>query len=133
MLKKILKIILKIIGWLGLFVLLLIIRAYNEKEPDFYMVTALYTIIIIEYYRLKSDYSYWQLLAESDEFHERFCKRYSPNILGNIFVFAIGLRFFNIIGVVVCVILPYLYDLWERRFITADIKQDIILEKLTRH
>lgn len=133
MLKKILKIILKIIGWLGLFVLLLIIRAYNDKEPDFSTVTAFYIVFIIHYYKLKSDYSYWQSLAASDEFYERFCKRYYPNVFGYIFAFTIGLRFFNIIGIAVCLILTYLYDLWERRFITADIKQDIILEKLARH
>lgn len=47
-----------------------------------------------------------------------------------IFMYGIGLKYCDSLGLMACVGIAYCMDLWERRYLTNDIKQSMILEKL---
>ena len=132
-LKPKIIILLKVIGWLLLFVVISLFAPY-ENKIDVWLVFAVYIFTIINHYNLSKNYKDWEEQAEYNEFYKRFCNVWKPwNIqAANLIMFFICLKLFDTVGFVICVLIPYLYDIWGRRFITTDIKQNLILEKLNK-
>lgn len=131
-LKPILIFILKLFGWLVLLGIIFIITSYDDygNKPSIWLVFAFYIGIISQHYTDDNNYKNWLERSQYDEFYNRFCEQYQPHIIGYIIMFAIGLKYCNTWGFIVCVLLPYFIDLWDRRYITNNIKQDMILERL---
>lgn len=126
--------LLKTFSWLVLLGVILIVTSYDgyENKPNICAVLGLYILIVVQHYTDDLNYENWLQKAEYDEFYKRFCEQYHPHIIGYFIMYIIGLLCCNTIGFIACVFFCYIIDLWERRFITADIKQDMILENFKK-
>lgn len=126
------KKVLKIVGWLLVLGVLLLIASYNDHDSAILCTFGVYVCILSSYYGNKLAYKEWKNMAEYDEFYKRFTVRCNP--LSWVFYGILGLmifaKFFNCWGFVIYFIVFNAYDLWDRRYNTTDIKQDLILEKL---
>lgn len=126
--KPLLSFILKVILWLILFGAILFFTNYTEEKIPFYIVFCAYIFLVTNYYSLKNNYKIWQ--ESESEFYKRFCEKWHPTILGYLFVFAFGIMYFDLFQFILFMFIAYCMELWDRRFITNEIKQDLILEKL---
>lgn len=126
--------ILKVLMWLVLLMLIFLIFSYDYEKPDFWAVVSIYMWIIINHYIEENNYKNWQMQAECDEFYQIFCQRWQPHIIINLLViFGLALKFCDTFGLIIGIIFVYFVDLWNRQFITSDIKQDLILSKLKKY
>lgn len=133
-LLKVLKVLLYCFLWFVLFVVIYIFLfdKYDSKISEA-MFLGVYIAILIFYYLNKKNYENWKNFAEYDKFHKLFCKRYKPSIIGNLIIFCVCVKFCNSIQLFVfSFLLPLILDTWDRRYITQDIKLDMILEKLNK-
>lgn len=126
--KKFFIVLLKIVLWFALFCLILLLTNYSEEKVSLTLVIAGYIFILVNFYTIKNNYKNWQ--ESESEFNKRFCEQWRPNILGYLFVFVVGLLYLNSFEFIIAIVFAYCMELWDRRFITNDIKQDMILEKL---
>ena len=107
---------------------------YNEVEVPQFLLTLVLIGILTQHKSLKQDYKYWESIAPDDEFYKRFTNRYKIQPLFPIIVIMFLLARFCSIGTfVILYIVITSYDLWDRRFITNDIKHDMILRKLNKY
>ena len=139
-LKKIFKILKKSIKPLFIiclivvsFVLLTMFSNYLEEKIPFWLVVIVYLGIIINYYLAKQNYKSWQSLAANSEFEKRFCEAWRPHIIDFLIVFFVSLKFCDAFGFIVLNCLCYMVEIWDRRYLTTTIKQDLILEKLNKN
>ena len=127
----IIKSILKFIGWAVLFVIILSLAEPNEEIP-FWIITTLYIALIINLITDNSNYKSWQQQAKNNDFYNRFCSEWHPSIFWKLFVFWFALKYFEFAGFVSAYLFVYCMDLWDRRYITHNIKHDLILEELSK-
>lgn len=131
---KIAKILFKVFIWTIIYFIGIITcdNIYNETVSQG-LVTGLFILIIYISWMSNKDYKYWLEQAEYNEFQKRFTNQYKP--IGKIFPI-IWLFFFahycSNSELVLLYIIWVSYDLWERRYLTSNIKQDLILEKLKK-
>ena len=129
-LTNIISFVLKFIGYFILFCIVTFL--FNEDfklSVGWYIFGFLYTLNY--YYTAKTNYKSWLSRAEYDIFYNNFCKQYSVPFFYLYVVLWFANRFCNNGGIYLLVIYSAtLLDLWERRYLTNDIKQDMILRRL---
>ena len=130
--KPVLLYILKFFGWIFLLIILCLLAGYNTYDNNISigLVIFCYIFIIITYRGEIKSFKDWQQLAEKNEFYQKFCNQWQPHILGYLFVFWIGLKFCNNFEFIALILFSYCFNIWDRRYITHDIKHDMILKKL---
>lgn len=122
------------IAWTIPFVIYLFFRSENATI-HICLVFLFYLISIQHYYFLKKDYIYWQKQSEYDStngnFHKNFVSRYSPEgyIIVSILALFIFSNFASVFEFILIWFLIGTYDIYERRYITLDVKLDLLLEK----
>ncbi len=131
-LTNIISFIFKFIGYFILFCIVTFF--YNEDfklNTGWYIFGFLFTLL--QYYSSKNSYKTWLLNAEYDVFYNNFCKQYSVPFLMPFVVLWFANRFCDNGGIYFLIIYSFtLVDLWERRYLTNDIKQDMILRRLEK-
>lgn len=122
--------VLKVLFWLILLGAILFFTNYSDEKIPLFIVLCAYIFILLNFYNSKDRYNDWQ--NSEAEFYKRFCKSWHPTIVGYLFVFVFGIIYFDLFQFLLFMFLTYCTELWDRRFITADIKQDLILEELKK-
>lgn len=101
--------------------------------PQFLLFIVL-TGLLTQHKTLKQDYKYWESIAPDDEFYRSFIKRYKVvPLLPIIVAFFIFAHYCSIGTFIILYVVATAYDLWDRRYITNDIKHDMILRKLNKY
>lgn len=128
------KKVLKIVGWLLVLGVLLLIASYNDHDNAAACAFSVYVMLFLLYCSKIRPYKNWVQMAEYDEFYKKFTEQYNPEsfIVYGILGLMIISKFFNAWGFIVYLIVSEAYDLWDRRYITTNIKQDLILGKLEK-
>jgi len=151
--KRILPKIIKVIIWFLKFLLWLVplflspfyYDSYNAQF-SFNWVLGLYIWWTFIQYQVRKNYKYWQeigqikehfILHTKDEveFQKRFCNQYNPlNYIIILFLTVfIPVNHVPLWLYISIFIIINIYDTYDRRYLTNEIKQDLILEKLTIH
>ena len=134
-LQQFLKFFASCIGGLIVFKIICISASYDsydESAIPFWVVVLFYIGLIINHIGIKQLYKNWEQQAEYNEFQKRFCQEYKPKIFDDLICFWLGLKFFNT-PLFICLIFALcINDTWNRRYITNNIKHDLILEKLNK-
>ena len=130
--KKFLQIFGKIIGWLFLLGVLEFIASFNNNDNACGYTLGVFIFILADYLQIKKDYSTWQELGKEDAFNKRFCEQWNPNtpFVWSVIILLFAVKILNGWGFFIFIAIYHFMNLWDRRFITSDIKQDLILEKL---
>lgn len=133
-LKPILSFILQLIGWGILFGLICMLASYNtyDSKVDLWIAILIYIWTTLSHKCNKINYKTWQEKAKTDDFYNYFCSEWKPHVSGYLVAFWFGLKFCNNFEFIIIMIMSYCLDLWDRRYITQNIKQDMILKKLKR-
>lgn len=132
-LKPLFSFLFKFIGWGALYLFLDITSSHNSEYGDrlnYWLTIGIFIYIILFHKAEKENYKSWQSQAKYDEFHKIFCDLWKPSITNYLIAFWFGLKFCNNFEFVILMIIIRSLSLWDRRFITNDIKQDIILKRL---
>lgn len=130
------KIICKVILWvIPLYICsLFYYDNYNTNVP-FYIVFGAYIFWTNIYIQSKKDIEYWKLLALGEntngEFYTRFLAAYNPINFRILLFIAIFLpfKFLTTIQYISLFFLICISDLWYRRYLTIDLKLDLLHEK----
>ena len=134
-LKKFFKVIFTFLKYIILFVILCLLSSYDfydNSRLNGWLVVWFYLWVIMIHKDNKINYKSWQDKGKYSEFDKRFCELWQPSIIGFLFCFWIGLKFCNNFEFILIMFIPYCYDLWTRRYLTTDIKQDLILKELQK-
>ena len=103
---------------------------YNEVEVPQFLLTLVLIGILTQHKSLKQDYKYWESIAPDDMFYKCFTNRYKMQPLFPVIVIMFLLaRYCSIGSFIILYIVITSYDLWDRRYITNDIKHDLILNE----
>lgn len=135
-LKPSLIFILKLFGWAILFAILCLLASYDFYYNDNingWLVISIYIWVILSHRSDKVNYKAWQEKAKYSEFDKRFCELWRPSLIGYLFAFWIGLKFCNNFEFILIMLTANCYDLWTRRYLTNNIKNDLILEELQKN
>jgi hypothetical protein len=133
--KKALRVLWEIIyyGFIYLLGTGIIYNDYNDVKVPQFLLTLILIALLSQHKSSKEDYKYWENKACDNNFYERFIKRYRMQpflpIIIIVFIFA---RYCSVGTFIILYIIIVSYDLWDRRYITTDIKNDMILEKLNQ-
>ena len=125
------KLILKVIGWALLFGIILIFSE-PEIEKPLWIIATIYITLIINFVIDNKNYREWQKTPNVNSFNRRFCTEWHPSIFGKLVVFWFALKYFDLFGFIISFLFVYCMDLWDRRYITNNIKNDMILEELLK-
>lgn len=131
--KSFLLFIMKLAGWLILFAIICYVASYDSNSDNaipFWLVGGLYFALILNYFSLKRSYENWKYYAKDDEFYKCFCQEYSPRIFEDLLCFCLALKYFDTSMFICFIFALCLKDIWDRRYITNNIKHDLILAKL---
>jgi hypothetical protein len=133
--KKALRVLWEIIyyGFIYLLGTGIIYNDYNDVKVPQNLLTIILIMLFIQHKSTKQDCKYWQSMASDDNLYARFIKRYKVlPLLPLIIIVFIFARYCSIGAFIILYIIIVSYDLWDRRYITIDIKNDMILEKLNQ-
>jgi hypothetical protein len=116
--------------WGILYLIILWLAEFNSDKISPGFAFCVYFYIVINHYMIHDRYSRWK--ESESEFDREFCYQWRPNTLFYFILFWVGLKFGNTIELIFLMTIAYALELWDRRFITSDIKQDMILKELKR-
>ena len=134
--KEIFKIIFGFLKYIVLFVLLCFLASYDfyyDNKIESWLVIWFYIWFLVIHKSDKINYKSWQEKAKYNEFEKIFCDLWKPPLIGYLFAFWIGLKFCNNFEFILIMFIANCYDLWTRRYLTNDIKQDLILKELEKY
>lgn len=133
-LGKILKVAWEIIyyGVIYLVGISILYSSYNEIQVSQGILTTAFLAMLYYQKSTESHYKYWESMIDSD-FYYNFTKSYKPPILlpQLILLFVIA-KYCSNGTFILCFLAMFTYDLWDRRYITHDIKHDMILKELKK-
>lgn len=131
--KKILLIMWELFYYwlLGVIASINLYDSYSETKTPQGIFTFLYIGVIVYHKIIKGAYKSWEESAKHDEFNARFIRYYKlplllPQLIGLYFL----AKFCSPGSFFICLLMFALFEISERRYITNNIKQDMILEKL---
>lgn len=131
--KKILKFFWEVLyyGIIGLIGLSCVYDGYQTPQVPFWLTISVLFILIFNNKALKSSYKDWSNRADYDESYKKFIEKYRmPLLLPQIFFALVFARYCSIGSFLILSILLIHSDTLERRWLTTNIKQDIILNRL---
>lgn len=132
--KKILNILFGIIIWgIVYFIGITSLHENYDFKATQEVVTFLFFGILYISWQSNKNYKNWLMRAEQEEFYEKFTVHYKPieKFWAIIFLFIFA-HYCNNFELILMFIIWISYDLYERRFLTNDIKQDLILKELKK-
>ena len=131
-LKKSIKKFFKFLGWAILLFVICLAADYEQfsEKISIWFVIFMFTLIVNFYLCDIKNYKLYKSNIKKNEVDKRFYELWKPNILLSLILFWLGLRFGNVLSFLGCISVAWFIELWEKRFIISDIKQDLILEKL---
>lgn len=133
-LGKILKVVWEIIyyGVIYLVGISILYSSYNEIQVSQGILTTAFLAMLYYHKSTESHYKYWESMIDSD-FYYNFTKNYKPPILlpQLILLFVIA-KYCSNGAFILCFLAMFTYDLWDRRYVTHDIKHDMILQELKK-
>ncbi len=110
---------------------------WYKAQFSFNWVIGLYICWTFIQYQIGNSYKTWKNITQNStingEFNKRFCKEYNPTnyiIILFLAVF-IPVNFVPIWLYILIFCSINIFDIYYRRYLTLEIKQDLILEKLT--
>lgn len=87
---------------------------------------------LVQHKSIKEQYKIWESMQD-DDFYYCFTKSYKPLLLlPQLILLFILAKFCSVGAFIILFVAMYTYDLWDRRYITHDIKHDMILKELKK-
>lgn len=105
-------------------------NGYNEIQVSQGLLTIAFILILYNHKTLKNEYKNWESMI-NEKFYSRFMRSYKLPILLPQLVFLFVIAKYCTTGTfIILLIILFFYELWDRRYIGYNIKQDMILELL---
>lgn len=133
-LGKILKVVWEIIyyGIIYLIGISLVYNSYTDIQVSQSLLTMAFIATLYYYKSIEGKYKLWESMTDSD-FYFNFIRSYKPPLLlPQLIILFILAKYCSVGTFIILFIAMYSYDLWDRRYITHDIKHDMILQELKK-
>ena len=110
----------------------LVYDSYTEIQVPQWLLTTALLSTLWTHKGIKESYNMWLTMVDSD-FYYSFTKDYKPlPLLPQLILLFVFAKYCSVGTFIILYVIILSYDLWDRRYITHNIKHDMILQELKK-